>query len=54
MIDQPETHLVCNKIFSVILTAYIDGLKKSIVERKKRGDVSDRLSYAFWIDYGVD
>ena len=47
-----QTHLVANKIFSVILTAYIDGLEATLKrsnDRIKEGDVSVHFSLAFWM-----
>lgn len=45
-----QTHLVSNKIFSVILTAYIDGVEATMLksrERKEKGDVSDSSLLSF-------
>ena len=42
-----QTYLVGNKIFSVILTAYIDGLEATLLKRKGKeneGGVRDRFS----------
>jgi hypothetical protein len=47
IIDQ--TRLVANKIFSVILTAYIDGLEATRKRSIKEGDVSVRLSRVLWM-----
>lgn len=47
-----QTRLVANKIFSVILTAYIDGLEATLKrssDRIKEGDVCICLSRIFWI-----
>lgn len=49
IIDQ--TYPVCNKIFGVILTAYIDGLEATLrksTERGNEGDVSYWRFRVFW------